>query len=192
MSKRVRGILGSVTERLITIEDALVPGNPWRDCEIWDGVAIVNDPSGGQASHVGVNVLVPLTLHARERGLGRTFASEQGFVIARGPDRMLAPDVSYVSRTRLPEVPEHGFIELAPDFCVEVRSPTDSWEKTIHKCGLWIAHGVPVAWALDPLTRTVAVLRGDEDVQVLRGEGTADAAPALPGFSLPLDEIFLV
>lgn len=191
MAKPVRGILGTVTERLITAEDALIQDSPYRRCEIWDGVAIVKDPSGGQASHVGVNVLVPMTLHVRERGLGRTFASEQGFVIARNPDRMLAPDVSYVSSARLPELPERGFIELAPDFLVEVRSPTDSWEKTVHKCGLWIAHGVPVAWAIDPLTRTVAILRGEEDVRVLRGEGTASAAPALPEFELPLDEIFL-
>lgn len=191
MAKPARGILGSVTERLITAEDVLRRDSPWRDCELWDGVAILQEPSGGHTGCVTAGVSAMLTQHVHKHGLGWTSSSEQGFLIARNPDRLLAPDTSYVSRKRLAGIPEQGFIELAPDFLVEVRSPRDSWERTVHKCGLWIAHGVPVAWAIDPLTRTVAVLRGEEDVQVLRGEGTADAAPALPGFSLPLDEIFL-
>jgi len=191
MATPIRGILGSVTERLITIEDALAPGNPWRDCEIWDGVAVVCEPSGGRAGFVGANILAPLTLHVRKLGVGWTFTAEQGFVLARDPDRLLAADVSFVAKDRLGEVPERGFIEVAPDFCVEVRSPSDAWEKTVHKCGIWVAHGVKVAWAVDPLTRTVAILRGDSDPVVLRGEGSASAEPALPDFALPLGDIFL-
>ena len=180
-----------MTERLITIEDVLAPDSPWRDCELWDGAAVLCEPSGGQAGHVGARLLARLTLHVEERDLGWTFTSEQGFVLARGPDRMLAPDVSYVSKARLERIPERGFIEMAPDFCVEVRSPTDAWEKTVNKCGIWVAHGVPVVWAVDPLARTVAVLRGEDDVEVLRGEGAANAAPALPDFTLPLDAFLL-
>ena len=188
MAKHNRGILGSVTERPITIEDVLAPDSPWRDYEIWDGAAVLCEPSGGQAGHVGARLLARLTLHVEERDLGWTFTSEQGFVLARDPDRMLAPDVSYVSKDRLKRIPERGFIEMAPDFCVEVRSPTDSWEKTVNKCGIWVAHGVAVVWAVDPLARTVAVLRGEGDVAVLRDEGTAGAAPVLPDFALRLTE----
>ena len=188
MAKPVRGILGSVTQRLITIEDVLAPDSPWRDCELWDGAAVLCEPSGGQAGHVAANILATLTARVRELDLGWTFTSEQGFVLARGPDRLLAPDVSYVSKARLERIPERGFIEMAPDFCVEVRSPTDSWEKTVNKCGIWVAHGVPVVWAVDPLERTVAVMRSEDDVEVLREKGTASAAPALPEFALPLTE----
>lgn len=190
MTEPTRGILGSVTERLITIEDVLVPGNPWRDCEIWDGAAVVCEPSGGQAGHVSAKLLARLTLHVEELALGWTFTSEQGYVLARGPDRLLAPDVSYVSKARLEQIPERGFIEMAPDFCVEVRSPSDAWEQTVKKCGVWVAHGVPVVWAVDPLARKVAILRDEHDVEVLQDEGVASAAPALADFTLSLAECF--
>ncbi len=191
MAKPVRGTLGSVTERLITAEDALQQDSPYRHCEIWDGVAILKDPCGGQSSAVSVNVIAPLAMHVRAGDLGWVFGSNQGFLVARSPDRLLGPDAAFVAQARLERVPERDFIELAPDFLIEVRSPTDSWEKTVHKCGLWIAHGARVVWAIDPLTRTVAVLRGEDDVEVLHGERSASAAPALPAFELPLGEIFL-
>ena len=191
MATPIRGILGSVTERLITAEDALQPGSPYRNCEIWDGAAIVKEPCGGHASAVSVRLIVPLATHVRAQGLGWVFSSDQGFLIARNPDRLLGPDTAYVAKGRLVEIPKLGFIELAPDFVAEVRSPDDSWEQTVQKCGIWIAHGVRVAWAVDPLTRTVAILRGDREVEVLRGQDTASAAPALPDFTLPLDDIFL-
>ena len=190
MAKPVRGTLGAVTERLITAEDALAHNSPYRHCEIWDGVAILKDPCGGQSSAVSVNVIAPLAMHVRAGGLGWVFGSAQGFLVGRDPDRLLGPDAAFVARERLERIPERDFIELAPDFLIEVRSPTDAWERTVHKCGIWVAHGARVVWALDPLTRTVAVLRGEEDVEVLRGEGSASAAPALPAFALTLDEIF--
>ncbi len=89
------------------------------------------------------------------------------------------------------QVPERGFIEMAPDFLAEARSPSDTWEQTVLKCGIWVAHGTQVAWAVDPLTRMVAVLRDERVVEVLQREGVASAAPALPTFALPLGEIFL-
>ena len=183
-------MLYGVTAGKITAEDVLRPGGPWGDCEIWDGLPVVREPSGGRAEEVASRIVVPLGTHVRERGLGWIFLSSQGFLLARGPDRLLAADGAYVSRARLPRIPERGFIPLAPDFALEVRSPTEGWESTIEKCGLWIAHGAGVVWAVNPETRRVAVFRQPLECEVFEGVGEADAAPVLPEFRLSVADLF--
>jgi Uma2 family endonuclease len=179
-----------VTSTYITAEDVLRRDSRWRDCEIWDGVPMVREPSGGWAEEVASRVVAPLAMHVRERTLGWVFLSSQGFLLARRPDRLLASDGAYVSKARLPSIPERGFIELAPDFAIEVRSPDDTWEKTVEKCGIWIAHGAGVVWGIDPLTRTAAIFRPGEEPVVHGREGRLDAAPVLPDFHLEVADLF--
>lgn len=174
----------------ITAEDVLAVESPWQDCEIWDGIPMVCEPCGGRSSATAAEVVSDLGTFVREHDLGWFFGADQGFLLRRNPDRLLAPDAAYVSKERLAEIPLEGFIELAPDFVLEVRSPTQSWEATIAKCGIWQSHEVACTWAIDPQTRTVAVFRSGRDPQVLRGEGVADAAPALEGFTLDVAALF--
>ena len=183
--------MGTLNTRLITAEDVLRCGSPYRDCEIWDGAAVLREPSGGESDYVAAQVVGPLQAHVRGHALGWVFLSSQGFLLARNPDRLLASDGAYVSRRRLPRIPKRGFIEMAPDFLIEVRSPDDTWEAVVEKCGIWIAHGTQCAWAIDPLTRTLAEFRpGQTPVVHESGSGVADAAPAVPGFAVPVADLF--
>jgi len=182
-------MIGMVTPR-ISAADVLRKDSPWRNHEIWDGSPVVREPSGGEADSVAARVVIPMGSHVYARRLGHVFLSSQGFLLARDPDRLLASDGAFVSKERLAHVPQHGFLEIAPDFCIEVRSPTDSWEATVEKCGIWLAHGVQVAWAIDPLAKRVAIFRQGLSSEVLRGIGSADATPALPDFTLDLGDIF--
>ena len=117
--------------------------------------------------------------------------SSQGFLLARDPDRMLAPDGAYVSKERLPRVPTRGFIEMAPDFLIEVRSPDDSWESVVEKCRVWIAHGAGCAWAIDPLTHTLAEFRPARPPVVHRDPvAVACADPVLPDFTVSVADLF--
>lgn len=175
----------------IRAEDVLAMGSPWRECEIWDGIPMVREPSGGWAEAVASRVMAPLATRVHVRRLGWVFLSSQGFLLARDPDRLLAADGAYVSRARLPVLPRRGFVPMAPDFALEVRSPDDTWQATVEKCGIWIAHGTAVAWAVDPTARLVAVLRPGRAAQVLGPGDHADAAPALPDFSLPVADLFV-
>ncbi len=174
----------------ITAEDVLACDSPWQDYEIFDGIPMVCEPAGGRASATAARIVGRLCAHIEQDARGWFFGADQGFLLRRHPDRLLAPDASYVSAARLAEIPTAGFIELAPDFVVEVRSPTQSWESTIAKCGVWQSHEVACTWAIDPLSRTVVVLRPGQDARVLAGEGIADAAPALDGFTVDVAELF--
>ena len=73
---------------------------------------------------------------------------------------------------------------------MEVRSPDQPWVQTTAKCGVWIAHRVPVVWGIDPEERTVVVFRSGL-VTVHHGPGeVATAEPRLPGFAVPVDALF--
>ncbi len=110
----------------------------------------------------------------------------------RDPDRLLAPDVSYISRERLPKWPEHGFVEAVPELVAEVRSPSDSWAHVIERGGVWIAHGVQVVWLVDPLKRRVLTLRPMEDPVEARSGASFSAAPVLRGLEIDVDDLFCV
>ena len=101
----------NTADRLLTANDILNPA--YERGELWDGVFVVAEPSGGWAGAVGFRVGAALAGHIASRE-GWAFAADQGFVVARDPDRVLSPDVSFVSRERLPMPPETGFIEGAP------------------------------------------------------------------------------
>ena len=174
----------------VTAEDVLRPGSRWRDCELWDGVPQIREPSGGWAETTGVRIVAPLETWVRARDLGWVFMSSQGFLVARDPDRLLAADGSYVSKARLLEVPRRGFVPLAPDFAMEVRSPGDAWEATLQKCGIWIAHGVQVVWAVEPDAARIAVFRSGKPTEIFDRKGRLDLAPMLPGFAVQLEDVF--
>ncbi len=174
----------------ITAEDVLRSGSRWRDCELWDGLPMVREPSGGWAETTGVRIVARLEAYVRARDLGWVFMSSQGFLVARDPDRLLAADGSYVSKDRLPTVPRRGFVPLAPDFALEVRSPEDTWEATLEKCGIWIAHGSQVVWAVDPEPGKIAVFRPGRVPEIHVSPGPLDLAPVLPGFTAEHGDVF--
>ena len=99
-------------------------------------------PAGGAHGNVAMTIGMFIAAHVRERQLGRAFAAETGFVLARNPDTVRAPDASFVSYDRLAqgELPS-GYIEMAPDLAVEVTSPSDSARDVQEKADAWLAAG---------------------------------------------------
>ena len=133
--------------------------------------------------------------HGRLVG-GITFSFElqvRSFGGDHGPERRVrlrsgryhVPDAA-IWATGLP----HGNDTL-PTVAVEVRSPDESIRSQRAKCRRYRESGVPVVWLVDPRTRTVEVFEGDQDGVVLR-VGDTLATPHLPGFVLPLAELFSV
>jgi Uma2 family endonuclease len=64
-------------------------------------------------------------------------------------DGIKAPDLS-VARPDFEERVDHrGFLMIAPDLCVEVMSPSNSWEEMRHKTLLYLATGATEVWICD-------------------------------------------
>jgi Uma2 family endonuclease len=179
------------SERLYTVDDLVAEGFPLKHVELWDGVVCVREPSGIASDAVALSIGRAVSAHVIAHDLGMVTGSSGGFLLSRGPDRLLGPDTAFIRKERLVGVDLRRFFPGPPDFAVEVRSFSDRWPAVLEKAGLWVAHGVPLVWAVEPFERVVEVFRGIAP-PVAYGRGDVlDGEPVLPGFRLPLDSLFV-
>jgi Uma2 family endonuclease len=126
-----------------------------------------------------------------EDGHGQS-ATEWRFRIAPPNEirRPLVPDIAFVSNERLRDLDDSD-LELppfAPDVAVEILSPGDRSRYVAHKIGVYLAGGGSLVVVVDPLRRTVT-LHDATGARTLREHDSIEH-PALPGFSLPLHDLF--
>jgi len=104
-------------------------------------------------------------------------------------DDVLVPDLAGWRRERLPVVPDTAYFTLAPDWICEVLSPGTARLDRQRKLAVYAREGVTHAWLLDPLERTLEVLRLDGQqwviVVVYAGDEEVRAEP-FEATSLPL------
>ena len=123
---------------------------------------------------------------------GRVFSSSGGFSLQSG--RVLAADAAFVSMSRwqaLSVSHRRGFAPIAPDFVIELLSPSDSRPQAQAKMQDWIEDGVKLGWLIDPGRREVHVYRPDRALEVHTGiESIAGDDSVLPGFVLDLTKVW--
>ena len=120
-----------------------------------------------------------------QNGLGRNYESSGGFELPNGAVR--SPDAAWISHERLATLtPEQrdGFLPLAPDFIVELRSETDRLPALQEKMAEWQGNGIRLGLLLDPTTRTVHLYRPNTEPLLLSDPETVDCSPELPSFVL--------
>jgi len=97
-----------------------------------------------------------------------------------GPD-VLVPDLAGWRRTRMPRVPETAYFPLAPDWVCEILSPSTASLDRTQKLAIYAREGVGHAWLIDPIARTLEILRLEADswriVVTHTGEATVRAEP---------------
>jgi Uma2 family endonuclease len=114
-----------------------------------------------------------------------------GVVTETNPDTVRGPDVSYYSAERLPlDATPVVYANVAPDLCVEVRSPSNTKERMTAKVREYFACGVRTVWVIDPEDRTVTVYRQAGDGRVLWEDAILTGEDVLPGFSCKVAELF--
>ena len=157
--------------------------------ELVEGELRTMAPAGARHGLIAAALLVRVGSFVEERRSGAVLAAETGFRLRRDPDTVRAPDVAFVRADRLAEAEVPGFAELAPDLVAEVVSPNDRAAEVTGKALAWLDAGVRLVWVVDPEIRTVTVYRRD-GVTVLRAGDVLDGEDVLPGFVLPLPELW--
>jgi Uma2 family endonuclease len=148
-------------------------------------------PAGFEHSNIAGNVLTHVNRFVRRNQLGRVASEAAGFVLARDPDILLSPDVSFVANDRLPPPAERaGFLQLAPDLVVEVMSPNDTVTEVAEKVSIYLQAGVRLIWVVLPKQPLVHVYANDREITILHATDTLDGGDVLPGFSLAVADIF--
>jgi Uma2 family endonuclease len=179
-----------VATRPITIEEfeTLPLEGRW---ELIDGEPVEMTPSADESSSVGATIITLLGSFVRPRGLGRLYGADGGFVLF--PDRPMVrvPDAAFVRAERMPEgQARKSFPRLAPDLVVEVLSPSDRASEVVAKLEVYQEAGVPLIWLVDPEKTTITVIASGKSTKVLQAGDTLDGGDVLPGFTVPVGEIF--
>lgn len=115
---------------------------------------------------------------------------EVGIYTGRNPDTVRAADVLYISRERLARATPDSFLDVAPELVVEILSAGDRWADVRQKLREYFGIGVDVVLLVEPQARLVSVYRSPTELVELSADETLALDDLLPGFALPLSQLF--
>jgi Uma2 family endonuclease len=175
-----------------TVEDLYhVPEN--GKAEIVDGELRLMSPAGDLHARAAFRIAISLDAHAARTGVGRAYPDNTGFVVDLPNRKSFSPDAAFHVG------PETGakFLEGAPVFAVEVRSEGDYGPRAEREMAAkrrdYFTAGTLVVWDVDVLkSELVNVYRAsDPDHPTLYRRGqAAEAGPAVPGWTMPVEDLF--
>lgn len=156
---------------------------------------IVMSPTGGEAGANNFNLYIDLGIWNRQTGLGKAFGCSTVFILPNGARR--SPDVSWIRLDRWEQLPpqeKQGFPPIAPDFVIELVSPSDlknqRYEDLQAKLQEYLENGVQLGWLIESSSQIVEIYRVGQPVEILNNPQTLSGETVLPGFSLGLRELF--
>ncbi|MSU49935.1 MAG: Uma2 family endonuclease [Opitutus sp.] len=151
---------------------------------------IIMSPTGYRHEDIAAAMLMAMRLHVRQHKLGSVCGSSLGCWMSSG--NLLSPDVSFIHKTRIPRGQDavRRYFQGAPDLVVEILSPWDRTIRTHDKLVEYFDSGAQLAWVIDPEAKSAQVYRGAEAGRLLRVTDALDGEDVLPGFRLPLAELF--
>ena len=154
---------------------------------------VLRSPTGDMPSRAAFNIALSLRDYERRTTLGRAYTDNVGFIVNLPNRKSFSPDAAFYTGKRA----GMKFLEGAPIFAVEVRSEGDygpaAEKKMAAKRRDYFAAGALVMWDVDLLGDEVvkAYRASDPDHPALYRRGDiAEAEPALPGWSMPVDDLF--
>ncbi len=179
------------TKTEATIEDLYkVEGK----AELVDGEIVHMSPTGQEPGYASREILFSLRQYERQTKRGFAIGDNVGFRVKLPGRKSFSPDASFY----VGELRGMKFFEGAPVFAVEVRSEGDygpkAEEAMARKRADYFAAGTRVVWDVDLLSETpVRVYRAaDPENPTAYGRGqTAEAEPALPGWTMSVEDLFV-
>jgi Uma2 family endonuclease len=158
--------------------------------ELVDGT-LVEKAMGFSESAIAAQIARMIGNYGEEHDLGILAGADGPVRLLKGLVRM--PDVSFFCWDKLPGrvLPSKPIPDLFPDLAVEVLSKTNTPAEMERKLREYFLAGVRLVWMIDPRTRTAAVYTGPDAPDARLDETQAlDGGEVLPGFTLPLAELF--
>jgi Uma2 family endonuclease len=178
--------------RRATIADlARVAGH--GKAELIDGAIVPMSPTGFLPNYAAGEIYASLREYARRTRRGYAVADNAGFIVELPHRQSFSPDAAfYVGKPT-----GMRFLEGAPIFAVEVRSENDygraAEQELAEKRADYFAAGTQVVWDVDLLSDDIVrVYRADDPTHptIYRRGDRAEAEPAVPGWSLAVDDLF--
>ncbi|MGB3651502.1 MAG: Uma2 family endonuclease [Rivularia sp. (in: cyanobacteria)] len=154
------------------------------------GELIVMPPSGGETGSCNSEINAEFVIWNRKTKLGKVFDSSTCFKLPNGCDR--SPDVSWIQLERwnsLSQQQREKFPPIAPDFVLELMSPSDDLSDIQQKMQEYIAAGVKLGWLLKR-SRQVEIYRQGQAVEIVNSPPSLSGEEVLLGFILDLSVVW--
>jgi Uma2 family endonuclease len=148
-------------------------------------------PTGYRHGRIEARIAAVLSAFVDAGGLGEVLTGDVGIYTRRGPDRVRAADVLYISHgTAAQRSEDRPYLDIAPELVVEILSPEDHTEEVTQMLREYFAIGVRVVWIVDPEARSVFAHRSLTDVREFRAGELLSGDEVLPGFLAPVATLF--
>jgi Uma2 family endonuclease len=185
--------MSSTTTKLVTADELLMMPDDGFSYELVKGELKRMPPTGREHGSVTMELAAPLHRYVKLNQLGQVYAAETGFKLESDPDTVRAPDIAFVRAERIQSTGRvQGYGEGAPDLAVEVLSPGNTKREMAEKVEEYFAAGARLVWVVNPKSKTVTVYRSLTDTVTMAEKDTLDGGEVVPGFQIPVAEIFAI
>ena len=165
---------------------AALPENQDRLLELINGEIVEKVPTE-EHGVIALWIATFLNMYLLDNPIGLVSAEANHRVKGDNQNARL-PDISFIKGKRDPV--KKGSVSRMPDLAVEVKSPDDKPPELHEKANYYLKNGSQVVWVVYPEKLRIEVHRQGVEVQVLGMEDTLDGGDLLPGFTLPVKQIF--
>jgi Uma2 family endonuclease len=185
----------AIGSMLLTTEEFLAMPDDGVDRELIRGELRESRMTTRGRPHCRVTAKLTFLLHqwrARQSApRGEIYVGEIRVRLRRDPDTVVGIDLAYVSAAAEQAMENNAsFVEGPPTLVIEVISPSDTAEGMSEKIREYQSAGVPLIWYVDPFVRTVTAYRLDGRHVLFNTHQDLTAEPELPGFCVPVAQIF--
>jgi len=185
----------ATTTSPMTAEQLLALPDDGIDRELIDGELREYPMTTRGAPHCLVTVnlshLLREWLRQRPKPRGRLYAGDIRVRLRRDPDTFVGVDLAYISADLAARTANDAtFIDGIPVLAIEILSPSDTVEGIGEKVRSYLEAGVPVVWEVSPMYEAVTVHRPGLPPELFNVTHELAAEPHLPGFRVPVAEVF--
>jgi len=157
-----------------------------------EGEIIIVPPAGYESSYQSGDIFGQLRNWAKRDGRGKASDASAEFILPTGA--ALSPDAAWLSNQQLSQLSKKQrtkFPPVAPEFVIEVMSPSDRLPAAKKKMQEWIRGGVELAWLVHGDAQTVYIYRpGGQEAEQKTGIAKLAAEGPVAGFELDLTDIW--
>jgi Uma2 family endonuclease len=180
-----------VEVRKLVTADELLRHPEWDPCELVRGKVIHREYAGMLKGRVCTTLLTEIGVFVKKHKSGVFLGAPTGVILERDPDTVRAPSGMFISKQRVPAGGfGDGYVSVPHDLVYEVTSPSDTFSDVMDKARSYITAGVRLVWVVDPQTKQAHVFQPGKPMATLVANESLSGEDVLPGFSLPLAEIF--
>ncbi|PQV65178.1 Endonuclease, Uma2 family (restriction endonuclease fold) [Abditibacterium utsteinense] len=174
-------------EHVLTADEFMLL--PLNHAELVDGKVVELVPPMFFHGEIAATIGSAFRAHVKREKLGRV-SLEASFRLKKNPDLVRAPDVCFLSNEALKDQNLSTYIEGPPTIAVEIKSKNETLEHLKNKTAEYLEAGCLAVWIVQPSQKQVTVLTPDDGETLYKIGQSILGGEMLPGFELPVAEIF--